>query len=134
MFYSKSTGGFYSREIHGDTIPADAVEITEAEHAALIEGQSQGKCIVGDANGRPILQDPAPPEPPTREQLVGTVRAERDRLIESVRWRIERHNDEVALNTEPTEPLEPLLQYTQALRDVPQQIGFPESVEWPQCP
>lgn len=26
------------------------------------------------------------------------------------------------------------LQYTQALRDVPQQAGFPESVEWPQCP
>lgn len=69
MFYSKSTGGFYSREIHGDTIPADAVEITEAEHAALIEGQGQGKCIVGDANGRPALQDPAPPEPPTREQI-----------------------------------------------------------------
>ena len=29
--------------------------------------------------------------------------------------------------SEPTEPLEPLLQYTQALRDVPQQQGFPES-------
>lgn len=71
---------------------------------------------------------------PTEEQLADTARAERDRLIESVRWRIERHRDEVALNTEPTDPLEPLLQYTQALRDVPQQTGFPESVEWPQCP
>ena len=69
MFYSKSTGGFYSREIHGDNIPADAVEITVTEHAALIEGQSQGKCIVADANGRPALQDPAPPEPLTREQI-----------------------------------------------------------------
>ena len=69
---------------------------------------------------------------PTTEQLADTARAERDRLIESVRWRIERHNDELALGSEPTEPLEPLLQYTQALRDVPQQAGFPESVEWPQ--
>lgn len=71
---------------------------------------------------------------PTTEQLADTARAERDRLIESVRWRIERHSDELALDGEPTEPLEPLLQYTQALRDVPQQTGFPESVEWPQCP
>lgn len=71
---------------------------------------------------------------PTTEQLADTARAERDRLIESVRWRIERHNDELVLGSEPTEPLEPLLQYTQALRDVPQQVGFPESVEWPPYP
>ena len=71
---------------------------------------------------------------PTTEQLADTARAERDRLIESVRWRIERHNDEVALNTDPTEQLDPLLQYTQALRNVPQQAGFPESVEWPELP
>ena len=63
MIYSKSTGGFYTREIHGDNIPADAVEITEAEHAALIEGQSQGKRIVADESGRPILKGPPPPTP-----------------------------------------------------------------------
>ena len=66
MFYSKATGGFYSHEIHGDNIPGDAVEITEAEHAALIEGQSLGKRIVADESGRPILQDPPPP---TAEQI-----------------------------------------------------------------
>lgn len=71
---------------------------------------------------------------PTTEQLADTARAERDRLIESVRWRIERHNDELALGSEPSEPLEPLLQYAQALRDVPQQSRFPDAVEWPQCP
>ena len=71
---------------------------------------------------------------PTTEQLAATARAERDRLIEAVRWRIERHSDELALGREPTEPLEPLLQYAQDLRDVPQQEGFPEAVEWPQCP
>ena len=71
---------------------------------------------------------------PTIEQLAATARAERDQLIESVRWRIERHSDELALGIEPTEPLEPLLQYVQDLRDVPQQAGFPESVEWQECP
>ena len=65
------------------------------------------------------------------EQLADTVRAERDQLIESVRWRIERHSDELALGREPTEPLEPLLQYVQDLRDVPQQTGFPEAISWP---
>ena len=60
MFYSAKTGGFYSRAIHGDNIPADAVEITEAEHAAMLEGQSQGKRIVADENGYPTLQDPPP--------------------------------------------------------------------------
>jgi hypothetical protein len=60
MFYSKSTGGFYSREIHGDNIPADAVEITTEEHAALLEGQSQGKLIAADGDGRLGLQDQPP--------------------------------------------------------------------------
>ena len=69
--------------------------------------------------------------PPTLEQLADTARAARGRLIESVRWRIERHSDELALGSEPTEPLEPLLQYTQALRDVPQQAGFPGDIDWP---
>ena len=71
---------------------------------------------------------------PTSDQLADTARTERDQLIESVRWRIERHNDELALGIEPTEPLEPLLQYAQDLRDVPQQPWFPEAVEWPELP
>jgi len=95
MFYSKSTGGFYSADVHGPRklvvadpswvapevdgvpdleampptieienphclIPADAIEITEQEHYALIAGQSTGKVITADANGAPVLTDPAP--------------------------------------------------------------------------
>ena len=67
MFYSKSTGGFYATEIHGKNIPDDAVEITIEEHAALLDGQRQGKLIAADGDGRPRLQDPPPP---TTEQLV----------------------------------------------------------------
>lgn len=79
MFYSKSTGGFYTREIHGDNIPADAVKITEAEHAALMEGQSQGKRIVADESGRPILQDPPPP---TAEQIMQRLEAHVQRWLD----------------------------------------------------
>ena len=32
MFYSKSTGGFYDAEIHGNNIPSDAVEITKEKY------------------------------------------------------------------------------------------------------
>ncbi|SOD42342.1 hypothetical protein [Nitrosovibrio sp. Nv4] len=61
MFYSPSTFGFYHPSIHGDNIPVDAVEITIDEHAALLYGQSQGKRIVADQLGRPVLADPLPP-------------------------------------------------------------------------
>ena len=72
MFYSASTNGFYVPEIHGDNIPADAVEITVEEHQALLEGQSQGKRIVADENGYPVLQDPPPP---TAEQIMARLEA-----------------------------------------------------------
>lgn len=67
----------------------------------------------------------------SKSVLAFAARAERDAKIEAVRWRIERHKDELDLGVPLTEPLEPLLQHVQALRDVPQQAGFPESVEWP---
>ena len=72
MFYSASNNGFYTTEIHSDNIPADAVEITVEEHQALLEGQSQGKLIVADESGRPILQDPPPP---TAEQIMSRLKA-----------------------------------------------------------
>lgn len=68
---------------------------------------------------------------PDTGELAAKVRAERDARIEAARWRIERHREEVELEREPTEPLLPLLEYRQALRDVPQQEGFPGAVVWP---
>ena len=65
-FYSSSTRGFYLSEIHGDNIPADAVEITEAEHRALLDAQTAGNRIQPDARGRPVA---LPPPPKTPEQI-----------------------------------------------------------------
>lgn len=76
MFYSKSTGGFYNREIHGSNIPSDAVEITTDEHAALLVAQSAGKIIRSDQNGKPIAVDPPKP---TSAQVWERIKAERDR-------------------------------------------------------
>lgn len=78
MFYSKSTGGFYSREIHGDAIPSDAVAITPEYHVELLEGQSVGKRITADASGSPVLTDPEPmPLPAIIEQAKARVRTAR---------------------------------------------------------
>lgn len=61
MKYSKSTGGFYDTAIHGNNIPADAVEITREDHAELLAGQSDGRLIQADTKGRPVLVDLPPP-------------------------------------------------------------------------
>lgn len=74
MYYAKSTNGFYTREIHGDNIPSDAVEITEARHAELLEGQSNGKIITTDEQGYPILVDPPLPTP---EELLAQAKRNR---------------------------------------------------------
>lgn len=58
MFYSKSTRGFYTEEIHGTNIPSDAVAITPEQHQALLEGQSSGKELSSDKHGHPILVEP----------------------------------------------------------------------------
>ena len=76
MFYSKQTGGFYDTAIHGDNIPADAVEITDEEHQALLAGQSNGKRIVADAAGRPVLADPPAL---TVAEVWAQIKGERDR-------------------------------------------------------
>ena len=61
-------------------MPADVVEITAEQHAALIEGQASGQRIEGDANGFPVLV--SPPEPTRAEveaRLWEQIKAERDR-------------------------------------------------------
>lgn len=60
MLYSATTQGFYTREIHGTAIPADAVDIDTAVYAALIDAQTQGAVIQPDAQGVPIAVFPTP--------------------------------------------------------------------------
>lgn len=57
MYYSQSTGGFYSEEIHGFNMPADVVEVTAEEYIELLVSQSNGQTIKPDSKGRPVLAD-----------------------------------------------------------------------------
>lgn len=87
MFASKTTGGFYSAAIHGDNIPADAVEISCERHAELMAGQSNGKLIDFDEVGHPFLADPPPPAPLTTKQVEALrLRAYADPLSGSDRY------------------------------------------------
>jgi len=66
MYYSHTTSGFYPADMRGDyevagTWPADAIELTEAEHDALRAGLAAGKRIDIDLDGRPVLVDPPLP-------------------------------------------------------------------------
>lgn len=96
-YYAASTGGFYNDKIHGPRqievpvidpiskeatgtewvpnpkclIPVDAVEITAAEHKALLDDQSAGMRIEADpVTGRPVSVQPPPPTP---EQLMAAL-------------------------------------------------------------
>jgi hypothetical protein len=54
MFYSASTGGFYSAEIHGNAMPSDAVSITAEHYAELMAAQTAGKRIAYNAGAKPF--------------------------------------------------------------------------------
>ena len=76
------------------------------------------------------------PEKPT-EQKAAEARAERDRRIDAIRWRIERYQTQEAAGLETTDTAEhykAILLYVQALRDIPAQAGFPDAIEWPEEP
>ena len=87
MFASKTTRGFYDAAIHGDNMPDDVVEITAEEHAALLDGQSDGKLIDFDEEGRPFLADP--PQP-TMEQLQELANSEARAYLSSTDWYVIR--------------------------------------------
>lgn len=55
--YSASTGGFYLSGVH-EAMPEDAVAITDAQHAALMQAQSEGKIIAADDDGNPEAIEP----------------------------------------------------------------------------
>ena len=65
---------------------------------------------------------------PGPEVLARKARAERDRLLRDSDWVTIRATD-------TGDPVPPEWQtYRQALRDIPEQTGFPEEIEWPQEP
>lgn len=119
IYYSKTTGGFYVPEIHGDGIPDDAVEISHEAHVELLEAQATGKTIVGDADGLPQAVEPAAPV-----VTWDIVRSKRDALLAASDWTqlADAPVDKAAWAT-----------YRQALRDITT-AASPATVIWPTAP
>jgi hypothetical protein len=66
------------------------------------------------------------PYVPTQEEKAETIRAERDALLASSDW--------TQLPDVPEDTRSAWAVYRQALRDIPQQAGFPDAVVWPTKP
>jgi len=60
MHYSPSRHAFFLAGLHPD-MPADAVEISNELHQALMQAQSEGKRIEPGPDGLPVAVDPPPP-------------------------------------------------------------------------
>ena len=57
-YYDKKTNGFLAQGVN--LIPEGAINITDEYHQQLLNGQSQGKQIIADKTGNPVLIEPQP--------------------------------------------------------------------------
>lgn len=133
-FYSAATGGFYDSAYH-ERMPADAKEISHELYAELMS-RPTNKGIAATADGLPMLADPPGP---TVDQLAAVARAQRDAMLRTV------YDPAVAmlqraarLNPSNAEQYVAKLAefdaWAVALQAVPEQTGFPQSIDWPQQP
>lgn len=73
-----------------------------------------------------VTGETSPPLPPTKEETAAWVRADRDRRLAETDW--------TQAADVPQATKDKWAPYRQALRDVPQQEGFPFNVVWPEKP
>lgn len=62
-FYSATTRAFYATDIHGDSMPADAVAVSDDDYAALFVAQSAGMEIQPGDGGGPVALPPPAADP-----------------------------------------------------------------------
>ena len=66
MHYSPASGGFYPESMlqeyeSAGALPADLIEVSDADYAALMVANSAGKRIAPGAGGYPMAVSPPPP-------------------------------------------------------------------------
>ncbi len=134
IFFSPTTGAFYDDALWGADLPEDVVEVSPERHAEVMEATTTGQIVQAGEAGQPVAVDA--PTPPA-ETLAVSARRRRDAEIIAVRWLVDRHRDEEALDALTTlsaEGYRAVLLHIQALRDVPAQSGFPADIAWPVLP
>lgn len=85
---------------------------------------------VGDKVIEHIVISPKPQEPRNLDQEWENLRAERDKRINDFEWRYMRSHREIRLGLKPTDSIESLDRYIQALADVTK-IADPRDAAWP---
>lgn len=124
IYYSAKINGFVDDIAFAGKIPEDAVEISIEERNELIRKVTPLTYLTSDDNGYPIIKDREDKE----EIQSKGVRTKRDYLLNESDWVSFR-------SMETGQPIpEEWLEYRQALRDVPQQEGFPKDIQWPVKP
>ncbi|HGD7268884.1 tail fiber assembly protein [Enterobacter kobei] len=130
-YFSESELGFYCDEVN-ESIPTDAVEISEDVYLSLLEGQSKGKFISADSAGTPVLTDP--PEP-TQVELVAQAEDKRTALMEEANASITPLQDAADLDIATDEEMESLRtwkRYRVLLNRV--DTSKVPDIEWPDKP
>lgn len=120
-FFSKSTGGFYSLDVHDkEAIPGDAFEITDEEWRDLLAQQERGMQIVAGTHGGPIVVEPDPAQ---------GLLVRRDAALKDTDWLVARHRDEVELDPSQTtltqEQYAALQSWRRTLRNITSHPSFP---------
>lgn len=106
-YYKDADNNVFAYDADGsqdEFIPDDLTPISEAEAKAIAS------------------------PPPTTSEMAAEARAKRDRLLSESDWIVTR-SIEASVSPPPE-----WLAYRQALRDVPEQQGFPETIDWPVLP
>ena len=96
-------------------------EYTEARNWAVENGYTMRKVD----GGYQIVEIPSA----SFDELCASKRAERDRAIESVIWRVQRYEQQKQLGIQTTDSDKTymnILKYIQYLRDVPNKLSFPD--------
>jgi hypothetical protein len=135
VYFSPSTLGAYTREMHGSEMPDDVVEVTASAWQALLDDLgSSPKKMAARADGYPELIDPPSM---TLEQLETLERAWRDAQLSRTDAMVLRHRDEVENRPETTltqTQYAELQAHRQALREWPQLETFPKNKSRPTPP
>lgn len=125
----KNKGGWVNYDKNAELLTADGylpvvvIEEATTEKPIIKYRQLKGR-IEQYAEAAPV---PAVPEP-TEEQQEMQVRAQRNSLLSLSDW------TQLADAPLTAEKKQAWAEYRQALRDVPEQAGFPENVAWPLVP
>lgn len=101
MKFSPTTLGFYSPGVHGDNIPEDAVEVSSARYAEVMEQHALGLRIVAGPDGGPVAVDQPSPEPLDRAAIeAARLVAYADPLTGSDRYFAEAQRESLLGNAE----------------------------------